>query len=175
LVNDDKTSLDERAKAIQTIAKLKSPAARDAVLKLLAPENPEALVIEALRALSEIGGDAVGEAIIERWKSLDPAARRTAAETLTSRSRWAGNLLSAVERKLISASELSATAIRAIASFAHPDDEEFRRRFERSIGRIRPTNADKQKIIAAKKAMILSGGEPDLQAGHELVKKTCLV
>jgi putative heme-binding domain-containing protein len=85
------------------------------------------------------------------------------------------NLLSAVERKAVAAGELSATAIRAIPSFARPDDEEFHRRFERSIGRIRSTNADKQKIIAAKKEMILSGGEPDLQAGHELVKKTCFV
>ncbi|HEU0037672.1 MAG TPA: dehydrogenase, partial [Verrucomicrobiae bacterium] len=174
-VNDFKATLEERTKAVQTIAKLKSPAAREAMLKLVTPETPEPLVIEALRALSEIGGDAVGEEIVERWKSLTPAARRTAAETLTSRSRWAGNLLSAVERKVISASELSATAIRAIASFAHPDDEEFRRRFERSIGRIRSANADKQKIIAARKEMILGSGPVDAQAGHELAKKTCLV
>jgi putative heme-binding domain-containing protein len=175
VVNNPKATLEERTKAAQTIAKLKSPAAHDAMIRLVAPEHPEPLVIEALRALSEIGGDTVGEEIIQRWKSLTPAARRVAGETLTSRSRWAGNLLSAVERKLIPGGELSATAIRAMASFAHPDDEEFRRRFERSIGRVRSTNADKQKIIAAKKQMILGNGAVDVQAGHELVTKTCLV
>src|SRR6266540_6334560 len=81
LINDTKAGLEERTKAIQTIAKLKSPAAREAVLKLVTPEYPEPLVIEALRALSEIGGDAVGEEIIQRWKSLTPAARRVAGET----------------------------------------------------------------------------------------------
>src|SRR5205814_3981669 len=43
------------------------------------------------------------------------------------------------------------------------------------IGRIRPADADKQKIIEQKKKMILSGGPPDLQAGHEIAKKTCFV
>lgn len=175
LASDVKANLDERTKAIQSLAKLKSPAARGAVLKLVAPQNPEALVIEALRALSEIGGDTVGQNIIERWQTFSPGVRQVAGETLTSRSRWAGNLLSAVEQKMISASELSATTIRALASFGHADDEGFRRRFEQHIGRIRSTNADKQAIIEAKKQMILSGGEPNLQAGYELTKQNCLV
>ena len=175
LLNDSKSSLDERTKAVQTLAKLKTPAAREAVLKLVAPENPEALVIEALQALSQIGGDTVGEEIIQRWKTFTPTMRRVAGETLTSRSRWAANLLSAAERKMISASELSATTIRALSSFVSPDNEELRRRFEQNIGRIRPANADKQKIIAAKKEMILKAGPPDLAAGHEVAKKICLV
>lgn len=175
LVNDGKAGLDERITAIQTIAKFKSPAARDAALKLVAPDNPESLVIEALRALSEIGGDTVGQDLIERWKTLSPAVRQVAGETLTSRSRWAGNLLSAVERRVISASELSATTIRALASFVRTDDEGMCRRFEQSIGRVRSTPADKQQIIEAKKKMILAGGEPDLKAGHELAKKNCFV
>jgi putative membrane-bound dehydrogenase-like protein len=175
VVSDANASLDERAKAIQTLAKLKSPAARDAALKLVAPQNPESLVIEALRALSEIGGDTIGQDIIERWKTFSPAVRQVAGETLTSRSRWAGNLLSAVERKMISASELSATTIRALSSFVSPEDEGLRRRFEQSIGRVRSTSADKQAIIETKKKMILSRGEPDLKAGHELAKKTCFI
>jgi putative heme-binding domain-containing protein len=125
--------------------------------------------------LNEIGGDTVGDEIIQRWKSFTPGERRVAGETLTSRSRWAGNLLSAVEKKMISASELSATTIRALASFVRADDEGMRRRFEQSIGRVRSTSAEKQQIIEAKKRMILSGGEPDLKAGHELAKKTCFV
>ena len=51
----------------------------------------------------------------------------------------------------------------------------MRRRFEQSIGRVRSTDTDKQRIIEAKKKMILSGGDPDLNAGRELAKKTCFV
>ncbi|MSU57717.1 MAG: c-type cytochrome [Pedosphaera sp.] len=174
LAADAKASLDERTQAVQALAKLKSTAARDTVLKLVTPDNPESLVIEALSALGKIGGDSVGQEIIARWKSFTPAVRRAAGETLTSRSRWAMNLLSAVESKVIPASELSATAIRAIPTFAHPDDEGFRRRFEQSIGRVRATGPEKQKIITAKQKMILKG-EADLAAGHEVAKKTCLV
>lgn len=175
LVGNANAALAERAQAIQTLAKLKLPAARDTMLQLITPGNPELLVIEALRALSEIGGDTVGQEIIERWKTFTPGARLVAGETLTSRSRWAGNLLSAVERKVIAASELSATAIRALAAFGHADDEGYRRRFEQNIGRVRSTSADKQAVIAAKRKMILSGGEPDLKAGYELTKQNCLV
>jgi len=175
VVNDTKADLEEQTQAIQTIAKLKSPAAREAALKLVMPQNPEELVIAALRALSETGGDTVGQDIIERWKTFSPAVRRVACETLTSRARWAANLLSAVELKTIAASELSATTIRALSSFVNPEDEGLRRRFEQSIGRVRSTSVDKQGIIEAKKKMILAGGEPDLKAGHELTKKTCFV
>src|SRR5262249_26693755 len=38
----------------------------------------------------------------------------------------------------------------------------------------RPPDADKQKIIELKKKMILAGSAPDLAAGHELARKTCL-
>ena len=76
---------------------------------------------------------------------------------------------------MIPAGDLSATAIRALASFAHPDDAEFRHRFEQNIGRIRSTSAEKEKVIAAKKKLVLRSGEPDLKAGHELAKKHCLV
>lgn len=53
----------------------------------------------------------------------------------------------------------------------------MRQRAVQVIGRIRPANADKQKLIEEKKKMILNPGQPgpDLQAGHELAKKTCLV
>jgi len=174
-VADSKAPVGERAQAIQTLAKLKSSAARDEVLKLVAPGVPESLVTEALVALGKLGGDTVGEEIIQRWNSFSPAVRRVAGETLATRSRWASTLLSAVESKLVPASDLSATAIRGITSFGHPDDEGFRQRIARSIGRVRSSSADKQKIIAAKKEMILAGGAADAQAGQELVKKTCLV
>src|SRR5439155_25123690 len=49
-----------------------------------------------------------------------------------------------------------------------------RQRAAEVIGRIRPANADKQKIIAEKKRMIVVGSQPDLKAGHELTQKTCL-
>jgi putative heme-binding domain-containing protein len=81
-------------------------------------------------------------------------------------------LLSALESKTITRQELPLTAIR---SLGESKDDFIRQRATQVIGRIRPADADKQKIIEEKKKMILGGGAPDLKAGHEIAKKTCFV
>jgi putative membrane-bound dehydrogenase-like protein len=170
-VNDPKAGVEERVKAIQAVRKLKSTVARDAMLNLLSGENPEPVTLEAIRALGEIGGDNVADELILRWKRFTPNARRAAAETLVSRRRWMLSLLSAIESKTIFPNEISATVIR---SFSEANDDAIRQRAASAIGRVRPADADKLKIIAAKKQMIL-GGPADLRAGHEIAKKTCFV
>lgn len=170
-VNDSKASTDERIKAVQAVRKVKSSAARDAMVKVLSNNNPEPLKLEAIRALGEIGGDNVAEGLVERWKEFTPGERRVAAEVLVSRHRWIYTFLSAIETKAIFANEIPATVIRTLSENS---DAAIRQRAVQDIGRVRPADADKQKIIAVKKQMILEG-KADLQAGHELAKKTCFV
>jgi putative heme-binding domain-containing protein len=129
------------------------------------------LVIDSIRALGERGDEAVAEDLLKAWTSLGSLSRVAAAEVLVSRRPWALALLSAVEAKTISASELPISALRTLAESR---DESVRKRAAQSIGRIRAANPDKQKLIAEKKRSILAGGAPDLQSGHELAKKTCL-
>ena len=170
LVNDAKAAVEERIKAVQAVRQLKNDAARTAMVKLLAQPNPEALAVEAVRALGEIGGDTVGDEIVKQWKTFSPATRRAAAEVLASRSRWALALLAAIEAKTVSASEIPMTVIRTLGQSG---DEAVRKRAASTIGRIRPPDTDKLKLMADKKKMILNGAKPDLKAGYELAKKTC--
>ena len=76
-----------------------------------------------------------------------------------------------MEARAIFANELSASVIR---SLTQSGDAAVRERAAKDIGRVRAADADKLKIIAAKKQMILSG-TGDAVAGHELAKKTCLI
>src|SRR5439155_23625101 len=131
-INDPKVSVDERIKAIQAVRKLKTPAARDAVLKLLAQESPEPLVLEAIRALGEIGGDTVGDDLVHHWKTFAPESRRAAAEVLASRHGWTLSLLSALEAKTIFPNEIPATVIRTLGQSG---DDATRQRVARDIGR----------------------------------------
>ncbi|MDB6124850.1 MAG: putative rane-bound dehydrogenase [Pedosphaera sp.] len=170
-INDPKARLDERTKAIQAVRKLKSDAAREAMLKLLASENVESLKLEAIRALGEIGGDSVGDSLVQHRKSFSADERRAAAEVLASRRRWTLTLLSAIETKGISPNEIPATVVR---SLNQSSDDGIRQRAAQSIGRVRPADADKLKIIADKKKMILSA-PADVKAGHEIAQKTCFV
>lgn len=173
-INDPHLSVEQRGQAINAAKSLKNESARDALLKLINLQNPEPLMIQAIRALGEIGGESIADDLLKSWPSFSPARRAAAAEVLVSRRRWAFTLLSAVEAKSVAASDLPTTVIRALAE---SKDDFMRQRAVQVIGRIRPANADKQKLIEEKKKMILNPGQPgpDLQAGHELAKKTCLV
>src|SRR5690606_15414906 len=127
---------------------------------------------EALRGLSVIGGDDVGAQVLARWPEFSTEERAAAADILVTRRRWVMSLLSAIETKAFPVRELPLTAVRALTE---SQDEFLRERALQVIGRVRPANADKQKIITEKKAMILRNGPVDLKAGHEIAKTTCLV
>ena len=173
LVNNAKAPLDERLKAAQTARQLKNDAAREALMKAIAPGNPEPLVLEAIAGLSQLGGQTTAEALFVQWKNFSPAARRAAAETLASRGNWASQLLSELEQKRILASDIPAATIRTLTR-SEADYGMLAKRATAVFGRVRDANADKLKLIAAKKDMILGAkGQPDLKAGHEVAKKIC--
>jgi putative membrane-bound dehydrogenase-like protein len=171
-VNDANLSTDERAKAIEALKTLKNEVSSDALLKLINGNNPESLVIQGMRALGQIGGDGVADNFLRSWSKYSTIKKAAAADILVSRRRWAMALLSALESKTISRDDLPLSAIR---SLGESKDDFLRQRATQVIGRIRPPDADKQKIIEQKKKMILAVGAPDLQAGHEVAKKTCFV
>jgi putative heme-binding domain-containing protein len=169
-INNPQASVAERTTAIQSARQLKTAAAREALLKLMAQDNPEPLTIEAIRALGDMEDEAIGGKLVAGWKNFTPAERAAAADVLVSRGRWVLALLSAIETKQIASGELSASAVQRLGQ---NKDEFIRQRAALAIGRIRPADADKQKIIAEKKKMIQRAGPPDLQAGYALAQKTC--
>jgi putative membrane-bound dehydrogenase-like protein len=171
-INDANLSVEQRASAIEATKDLKNDAAREALLQAVGNKNPELLVRDALQALGRVGNDRLADELLNLWSTLTPATRTAAADVMITKSRWAVALLTALEEKRVSPSELSMTTIRA---FADSKNEFVRQRATAAIGRIRPADADKQKIIVQKKNMIQAGPPPDLQAGHELAKKTCLI
>jgi putative membrane-bound dehydrogenase-like protein len=160
----------ERIRAIQTLRQMKPDAVRDALVELLAQDIPVAVGVEAVRALAELGGDAVPDALLERWPRLAWPVRRATIEALASRRRWTFSLLDAVERGLIAASEVPTVIVR---SLTQSEDPRLRDRARAVIGRFREPNADKLALIAEKRRVVLAG-EPDLAAGHEVAKRTCL-
>ena len=170
LINNPQAPLAERIQAVQTARSLKSDAARDAVLALLARENPEPLTVEAIHAVGELGGNAVATDLLGYWPRFTPAARAALADILVSRRGWATALLSAIGTKAIAVSDLPLPTVRRLVE---SKDEFIQQLAAQTIGRVRPANADKQKLIAQKKQMVLNG-TPDLPAGHELAKQHCL-
>ncbi len=171
-INDATLPSEARSKAIMAARELKSPVARPALLTLVEANPESSLATEAIRALGDLGGESVADELLKVWPKLSGTSRVAAADVLVSRKPWAMQLLGAVEARQISAGELPLTAVR---SLGESRDDGIRERALQVIGRIRPANADKQKLIEQKKRMILAGGPPDFEAGHQLVAKTCLI
>jgi len=117
------------------------------------------------------GGDEVAQALLKRWPQFAANTRRIAAEVLVSRRPWAKALLSAVEQKDVSPGDISATAVRILAQNS---DQTIRSRAATAVGRFRASDPDKLKLIAEKRKIVLSG-KPDIQAGHDIAAKSCLV
>lgn len=168
---DAKAPVNQRVRAIQVVRKSRTDTARAAMIQLLASEVPETLQLEALAALGELGGDDVPDQILPRWNAMSPATRRAAAATLSSRRRWALPLLAQVRTRTISASDFGAPAIRGLIQ---NKDDYVREEAKAAIGRFRESSADKTTLLATKRQSVLSA-EPDLAAGHEVARKTCLV
>jgi putative membrane-bound dehydrogenase-like protein len=171
-VSDTSLTVEQRTHAIDIARELRSDASREALVKVISHEKTEPILVSAIRALGSIGGAAIASDLLKQWNGFMPGTRTAVAEMLVSRREWALELLSAIETNAISRSDLPLTVIRALADSR---DQAIRDRTLAVIGRVRPANADKQKIIAEKKEMILAGDPPDAKAGHALLQKTCLV
>jgi putative membrane-bound dehydrogenase-like protein len=170
-LTDPAASEADKIAAIQSARQLKTDPAREALVRVLHAADKETLLMETIRALGEVGGDEVADEILKRWPALSPAARRTAAEVLVSRNRWATALLKAVEQKKVAAADISAGAVRSLSQY---NEASIRDRAAQLIGRYRASDADKLKLIAEKRKVVLAG-TPDLKAGYEVAKKTCFV
>ena len=171
-LNDPKSSDEDRFKSLQLARQLSTDSARKGVLNLLASDVNDGMRREAIRTLSDIGTDESAVAILQSWKSLTPDTRRAAAEVLTSRLTWSKALLKGIEAKTVSTDDVSAIAIRTLS---RQKDEGVQVMFTKTIGRYRPSDADKLKLIETKRKIMLDGSRIDYEAGHQLVQKNCLV
>jgi putative heme-binding domain-containing protein len=170
-MNDPQATAETKLKAIRAAREAGTGRAREALLRLLAAEKNDGLAIEAVRALGEIGGDTVADETLKRWPDLSPGARRAAADVLVSRKNWTRTFLAAVEKKQVAPTDISAATIR---SLAQNSDASIRERAAKAIGRFRASDADKLKLIAGKRKVVLSG-QPDINAGYEVARRVCFV
>ena len=134
-------------------------------------DKTEPLLLEGARSLSAFSGDEIAYAVTDAWKNYSWPVRRAVADVLVTRSKWARALLAGVERKTVEPQDVSATARRALA---RADDKTIVDNADRLLGRYRAPGADKLKLIADKKKVVLSGAS-DARNGQEVARRTCFV
>lgn len=170
-VKHRESGIEDRMQAVQVLRQLRNETARNTMLHLIKETEPDPLVVAAIRALGEIGGERVASALVQHWESLSSAAQRAAAEVLSSRLEWSFTLLDAVEKGIIAPSEIPLTVMRTLGQSKNTKLQE---RAQEVIGFIRPSDADKMDLIQEKRKVVIDG-PVDIAAGRQIAEQACLV
>ncbi len=161
----------DRLAAIRAVRQTKTDDVRSALAALAVTNAADTLRVEAIRALSETGNDASTASLLAGWSTFGMAPRRAVAELLASRPAWAGLLFKAINAGRVGRSDIPTTVIRNLVG---SNNDTVRRQAQQVFGRIQEAPAEKLKLIAEKRKVIIDG-PVDLAAGRQIAQKSCLV
>ena len=170
-IADPKATDPDRIAAIKSARGSHTDDARRTLHELVLTSAPDALKVEAVRALGEIGSDETAGNLLAAWDTQSPAVRRAVAELCTTRWQWRRPLFSAIEKGSIKRGDLPPTVIRTLLT--SKDDGE-RGKATQLFGRFTVSGADKLRLIGEKRKVVVTG-PVDLNAGHEQARKSCLI
>ena len=170
-----KQMLDAKAPIAQRLASLEAlVAAKDATLaeplrQLLAEP---ALRGAALRGLATYDDPKTAAAILELLPTLDPAGKRDAFGTLSSRVSFARVLVSALVAGKFAAKDLPADLVRQLRNYQQAD---INAALDKHWGAARESTADKKAEMVRYKALLAKPGsaKDDLVKGRAVFAKTC--
>lgn len=168
---DAKTPEAQRIVAVQTLRKVRNDEVRDAFVKLLsAPEGqPSALIVEAVRAAADTGGDAFIAPLTKLAAAKDYGTQLAALGALANRADWTHAMLDAISAKSINAIGFPVSVRRQLAT---SKDKAIRDHAFKVLGAWKESGDDIKALITAKKKACLEG-EPDLANGKILFTATC--
>ena len=181
MILDEKAATNFRRGAIQTLARIQSPALVPVLVKVLAGRNATEgvpysaeLRADALRGLASFDNAEIPAAILTVYGELSAAERRDALATLSSRPAFAKVLLDAVASGKIPANHLTADLVTNLRNL---NDEALNKRIEQVWGVIRSSPEDLAKMIVGYKSLLTSPAptKPDLELGRAVFAKTCQV
>jgi putative membrane-bound dehydrogenase-like protein len=169
IVADAKAPVDDRLAALEGLVSARDPGLAPLLHRLL---DDRAVRGAGLRALASTDHPETAALLLKAYSSLDPSERGDAVATLTARPASALALIAAIESGTVPKTDISPSAIQALAGYADP---KVKQAVARVWGSTRPSPAEKKAIMARLKAELT----PDLLAkadrshGRAVFAKTC--
>jgi putative heme-binding domain-containing protein len=108
---------------------------------------------------------------MDGWGTMTPAVRRAVAELGTTRWQWRWALMGAIEKGTVKRGDLPPTVVRTLVT---SKEQSERVKAEQLFGRVQATSAEKLRLIAEKRRVVVQGAV-DLNAGREVARKSCLI
>jgi putative membrane-bound dehydrogenase-like protein len=170
IVSDDHASAAVRVRVLAALGELGRPDCAGAVLELIGGKEPAAVQRAAVDALGRFDQIAVGQALVKRYSRLPAALRGQARATLLGRRTWARLFIDAVERKQISASEVSVEELRPLLLYG---DRDLLARARKLWGKVQPTTPEEKLAEVRRLSNDLRAGSGDARAGKVLFQQRC--
>ncbi|MFM7149752.1 MAG: family 16 glycoside hydrolase, partial [Gemmataceae bacterium] len=169
LLVDNKASFDSRQRALFSLVEAREPSAVELIQSIA--ERKDELQLEAIRSLASFDHVKTPGILLKAYPLLDPAGKRSALNTLTSRVSYGKALMTAVSGKKIPASDLSADLIRQLRKL---EDGSLERQINDVWGQVRTTPLEGKALIS-KYLTILRNPKsaPDLSHGRAVFNKVC--
>lgn len=161
----------ERIAVLQSLRKVNTPAVKEGLKPLLAPQTSTALAVAAIRAAADLGGDDFVLPLITQAAAKDFNVRNASIEALSSRPYWTRVLLKGIADGSVPSAGFPAPVRRALATH---QDKAIRDLAYKVLGAWQDSSEDVKALIAQKKQACLTG-EPDLANGKLLFTATCMV
>jgi len=163
---DPKQPLSQRLYATGILAEGQPDRVQAVIARLLAPVEPTALQVAAVRALGQLGTQEATDDILANWASFAPSVRREAIEQLLARTPSTLRLLDAMASRTIAVTEIDRGRWTVLANSAHP---EIRQKVKQLI-RLGPSES-KQKILTSYWSEEDKAGDPS--RGKQIFQKNC--
>ena len=161
----------ERIAGIKTLSTQRTEDVREGLLRVARSSGSDAVRVEAVRALGVVGHDVIGQRLLSQWEQSTPAVRRATAELMSTRDAWISQFLKACKSGAVKRGDVPPTVIRNLST--HRNDI-VRLMAQEAFGKFNAAGADKLKLIADKRRIVVQG-PIDLEAGHQVAKRACLI
>jgi putative membrane-bound dehydrogenase-like protein len=110
-VRSDAAPLEQRRKALQTLAGQRRPELAGALPAML---DDRAIRVDAIRAIAAFDQDSLGKLLIDKYSALSAAEKTEAVQTLASRPRYGRLLTDALAKNIIPKSDVPPYASRQL-------------------------------------------------------------
>ncbi len=168
IVQNKNAILKQRKTALQSLIGAKDTELASTLHQLL-KEKP--MRQDALRGLAEYDDDQTGQLILQLYPQLNHVEKQTALSTMSSRVKYANQLLTSIANKKIPTTDLSAAAVTQMTNL---NDKEVSAKIAKVWGQVKESPAELRQLIKHYKQLINKPRpRPDVLLGRVVFKKTC--
>jgi putative membrane-bound dehydrogenase-like protein len=158
----------DRLDAVALLSLVRWERAGRSIVLGLEKSIPAAVQVRAVEAIGQGARDDAGRLLVEAWPRLQTPARTAALKVLLGRPALSVELLHAVERGIVPATDFSAADIEALCSHRSADVATLARR---ALASVRPKS--REEVLATFQPAIDLRG--DAVRGREVFEQRCIV